>query len=306
MTIDHVNLTGIDLNLLVALDALLSERSVTRAAGRIGIGQSAMSSTLARLRRLFGDELLTRAPEGMQVTPRALALAPEVRVALRQIQSLLHRDEEFDPASVERVFAVAVPDSVEVLLIPRVLAALRREAPGVSLRLHPFEHAGILADLDADRLDLGIGFRLTGQVHHKQRLLFQDDFLCLFNAALLGIEAPISMADYLRFPHVLTSLSGAARGVVDDALDKQGLRRSVVLWTPRFLAVPFLVQAAPVLTTMAAKLAVLFAEQLDLTVSPAPVALEAMSMSMIWHASYDRDPAHRWFRDLLLRACKGL
>ena len=309
MSIDHVDLGRVDLNLLVAMDALLEERSVTRAAARIGIGQSAMSSALARLRRLFGDELLTRAPEGMRPTPRATALAPQVRAGLRQIQSVLRHDDLFEPRSAERVYRVAVPDSIEVLLMPHVLAMLRAEAPGVRLELQVFDPIGVQAELDADRLDLGIGFRLPGrqgQHHHKQRLLFRDDFLCLFNAARLGVTTPITMEDYLRFPHVLTSVSGVSRGVVDDALEKLGLARSLVLQTPRFLAVPFLVQSAPVLTTMAARLANLFAGTLGLDVSAAPVPLPVMMTSMIWHASYDDEPAHRWFRGLVLRACEGL
>ena len=306
MAIDHTDLARIDLNLLVALDALLLEQSVTRAATKIGIGQSAMSSALARLRRLFGDELLTRAPEGMRMTPRALALAPQVRDALRRIQSLIRHDESFDPKAVKRVFTIAVPDSIEVLLIPRILAYLRAEAPGISLTLRAFDRVTIQADLDADQLDLGIGFLLEGQVHHKQRLLFRDNFVCLFNAGLLGIEAPISMEDYLRFPHVLTSVSGVSRGIVDEALAKEGLSRTLILLTPRFLAVPFLVQNAPVMTTMAAKLATLFSKTLGLAVSPAPVVLEDMTTSMIWHASYDDDPAHKWLRDLVTRESRAV
>ena len=242
----------------------------------------------------------------MQETPRARALGPQVRIALNQVQALLRRDESFDPKSVTRLFKVALPDSVEVLLGPQLLAALQAEAPGVSLLLEPFDRVSLPGELDADRIDLGIGFRLSGQVHHKQRLLFRDNFLCLFNGALLGVEAPIGMRDFLRFPHVLTSLSGIARGVVDDALAKEGLSRTVVLWTPRFLAVPTLVQGAPVITTMSARLAELYAKTLGLTLSPAPVPLEDIPVSMMWHASYDADPAHRWLRELLVRLCREL
>lgn len=154
MTIDHVDLARVDLNLLVALDALLAERSVTRAAARIGLGQSAMSSTLARLRRLFDDELLTRSPEGMRPTPRALALAEPLRTALRQVQALVRREEAFDPATVERRFTISLPDSTEVLLGPRLLAYLRAEAPGVQLLLRAFDRATMLEDLDTDRAGL--------------------------------------------------------------------------------------------------------------------------------------------------------
>lgn len=151
MAIDHINLSRLDLNLLVALDALLAERSVTRAAARVGLGQSAMSHNLARLRALFGDELLTRAPEGMRPTPRALALFDPVRVALSQIQALVSRDEAFDPRTAERTFRVGLPDSVEVLAVPALLAHLCEAAPGIHLRLHTVDPSRLLDDLDADR-----------------------------------------------------------------------------------------------------------------------------------------------------------
>ena len=301
MTIDHLDLAKVDLNLLVALDALLAERSVTRAAARVGVGQSAMSSSLARLRKLLGDEVLTRAPDGMRPTPRALALAEPVHRALRQIQSLVRREESFDPRTVERTFTVSLPDSTEVLLGPRLLAYLRAEAPGIRLLLRSVDRARILEELDTDRVDLGIGFFSEGQMHHKRRLLYRDSYVCLFDAAQVGLAPPISLDDYLRFPHVLTSLRETAHGVVDDALAKLGLSRTLAVTTPRFLVVPFLVRAAPVITTMHARLATYFAGALGLTVSPVPVALDPVAVSMLWHASYDDDPAHRWLRQVLLR-----
>src|SRR6476660_7484270 len=133
--IDHANLSRLDLNLLVAFDALLTERSVTRAAARVGLGQSAMSHNLARLRILFGDELLTRGAEGMRPTPRALALADPLRVTLAQIQAAVLQREAFDPSTAERTFRVGLADSIEVAVIPGLLARLRTLAPSVSLRL---------------------------------------------------------------------------------------------------------------------------------------------------------------------------
>ncbi|ACB24390.1 transcriptional regulator, LysR family [Methylobacterium radiotolerans JCM 2831] len=301
VAIDHIDLSRIDLNLLVALDALLDERSVTRAAARVGIGQSAMSSSLARLRRLFDDELLTRAPDGMRPTPRALRIAEPLRSTLRQVQALVHREEQFDPATVARTFTVSLPDSVEALLGPRLIAQLRRDAPGIRLLLRSVDRTRILDELDADRVDLAIGLFSEGQLHHKQRLLYRDSYVVLFNAALIGLEPPIGLDDYLRFPHVLTSLRETAHGVVDDALALIGRSRTLAVTTPRFLVVPFMVRAAPVIATMHARLATSFASALALSVSPVPVPLDDVSVSMLWHASYDHDPAHRWLRELLVR-----
>lgn len=303
MPIDHINLARVDLNLLVALDALLAERSVTRAAARIGIGQSAMSHNLARLRDLFGDELLTRSAKGMQPTPRALALADPVRIALAQIETLVSRDETFNPATAERVFRIGLPDSVEVLVGPALLAFICAHAPGIRLRFYSAEGQGLLDHLDADRLDLGIGVGAFagGQAHHKRRVLATDSYLVLFNAEKTGVEAPVSLDDYVRLPHVLTSLRLGERGVVDEVLERMGLSRHVALVTPRFVAVPFLVAGAPVLTTMHARLAIYFADQLGLSLSQPPIELPKLTTSLLWHASYDRDPAHVWLRETVMR-----
>ena len=305
MAIDAVNLGRIDLNLLVHLDALLTERSVTRAAARVGIGQSSMSHNLARLRELFSDELLTRGPEGLRLTPRAVTLVEPVRTALSQIQTLVSRDEAFDPATAEQTFRFGLADSMEIWIVPTLLAHLREVAPGIHLRLHNIDSSRLLDDLDADELDLAIGFDVFrhGQTHHKRRLLFNETYLCMFNAERTGIAPPISLDDYVRLPHVLTSLrpGRSVRGVVDDALEKLGLRRTVVLTTPRFLAVPFLVARAPVVVTMPGRLARLFATELGLSLSPPPVELRDIAVSLLWHASYDHDPAHAWLRQTVVR-----
>jgi len=305
MRSDTVNLSRVDLNLLVHLDALLTERSVTRAAGRVGLGQSAMSHNLARLRDLFGDELLTRGPDGFRLTPRAQALVEPVRIALAQFQALVSRDEAFDPRTAERTFRVGIPDSMEILIVPSLLAYLREVAPGIRLRLHNIDSAKLLDDLDTDRVEIAVGYGVfaQGQAHHKRRLVFSETYLCMFNAERTGIAAPISLDDYVRLPHVLTSLrqGEGERGVVDDALAKLGLRRTVVLTTPRFLSVPFLVARAPVVVTMHARIAQLFAAEHGLSLSPPPVKLEETPVSLLWHASYDHDPAHAWLRQNVVR-----
>jgi DNA-binding transcriptional LysR family regulator len=303
MGIDTVNLGRIDLNLLVHLGALLTERSVTRAAARVGIGQSAMSHNLARLRELFGDELLTRGSEGMRLTPRAVTLLEPVQTMLAQVEALVSRDQAFDPATAVRTFRFGLPDSIEILIMPALLARMREVAPGIHLRLYNFDASRLLEDLDADAMDLAIGYVALqpGQFHHKRRKLFTETYLCMFNAEKTGIVPPISLEDYVRLPHVLTSLrpGRTVRGIVDEALDKLGLHRSVALTTPRFLTVPSLVASAPVIVTIQARLARLFAAEFGLSLSPPPVELSEVTVSLLWHASYDRDPAHIWLRELI-------
>jgi DNA-binding transcriptional LysR family regulator len=300
-SIDHSNLSRLDLNLLVAFDALLSERSVTRAAARVGLGQSAMSHNLRRLRALFGDELLTRGADGMRPTPRALALAGPVRVTLSQIQAAVLQREGFDPETAERTFRIGLADSIEVAIVPDLLAQLRREAPGVSLRLRSINRLTVLDELDTSGLDLGIGVFDHGKIQHKRRALYTDSFLCLFNPALLEFPQPISLDDYLSVPHVLTSLSDDAHGAVDEALAKLKLERTIGLTTPGFLAVPFVVSRAPVITTMPYGLARYFADAFGLATSPPPIDLPSFTISLLWHASFDHDPAHVWLRQTVSR-----
>ncbi|WP_420966602.1 LysR family transcriptional regulator [Bradyrhizobium sp. B120] len=305
MAIDTVNLGRIDLNLLVHLNALLTERSVTRAASSVGIGQSAMSHNLARLRELFDDELLTRAADGMRLTPRAMTLVDPVRTALAQVETVLLRDQSFDPATAVRTFRLGLSDSMEILIVPRLLARMREIAPGIYLRLYNVDTSRLLDDLDADEVDLALSYGpiQQGQLHHKQRVLFTESFLCMFNAEKTGITPPISLEDYVRLPHVLTSLrpGRTVRGFVDEALEELGLQRSVALTTPRFLTVPYLVAQAPVIVTMGARLARRFAADLGLSLSPPPVKVKDVTVSLLWHASYHHDPAHVWLRDQLVQ-----
>lgn len=299
MTIDHINLSRLDLNLLVAFDALAKEGSVTRAAARVGLGQSAMSHALGRLRTVFDDDLFVRTPSGMKPTPRADALIEPVRAALARIEAIVAPRADFDPATADREFAIGLPDSTEVLLVPRLLAHLRAVAPGVRLLIRTVDRIRILQDLDDGRVDLGIGLFEEGGAHHKRRLLHRDNYLCVFNPALVGVEPPISLEDYVRLPHVLTSLVESAHGVVDVALAKLGLSRTIALTSPRFTAVPFVVREAPVIATMHSRVARFFAGSMGLAVSPAPVELPDFAISMIWHASYDDDPANRWLRETI-------
>jgi len=295
MSIDHANLGRLDLNLLVAFDALLTERSVTRAAARVGLGQSAMSHNLARLRTLFGDELFTRGGDGMRPTPRAMALAEPIRLTLAQVQSAVLQREDFDPATAHRVFRIGLADSIEVAVIPALIERLQAIAPGVELRLSSTNHMSILEELDSGNLDLGIGVFDQGQTHHKRRHLYTDSFLCLFSPEQLEFAPPISLQDYLRWPHVLTSL-GEARGAVDEALAKHKLRRNIVVTTPGFMAVPFIVRRSRVITTMPSRLARYFSEAFELATSPVPIELPSFTVSLLWHASFDHDPGHLWLR----------
>ena len=141
-----------------------------------------------------------------------------------------------------------------------------------------------------------------GQIHHKRRSFYADNFLCLFSPEQLKLSPPISLEDYLRVPHVLTSLTDDAHGAVDEALAKLKLKRTIAMTTPGFLAVPFVLRRAPVITTMPSRLARYFAEAFGLATSPAPIELPSFTISLLWHASFDQDPGHVWLRQTVVWA----
>lgn len=305
--IDHANLSRLDLNLLVAFDALLAEGSVTRAAERVGIGQPSMSHALGRLRRLLKDELFVRAADGIRPTPRALALAGPIRDALARIQATLLGSDAFDPGAAERVFLLGMPDSIEVPLLPRLMAHLQQVAPGIRLRIRAIDRFEVLAQLDRDRLHLGIAGLLTeGGTQHKRRRLYVTSYLCLYDPAQVRLAPPLALDDYLALPHVLGSPRGDAHGVVDDALAALGRRRTIAVTTPHFAAVPFVLKGARLVATVPERPARIFADRFGLATSPVPLALPESDVAMIWHASYDHDPAHRWLRETVARLAAAM
>jgi DNA-binding transcriptional LysR family regulator len=255
-----------------------------------------MSHALGRLRRLLKDELFVRAPDGVRPTPRALTLAEPIRGALCAIQGALVEGQGFDPVEAERTFVLGMPDSVEVGLLPRLMAHLAAEAPGVRVRVRSIDRFDILEQLDRDRLHLGVGLFTEGEVRHKRRRLYGGNYLCLYDPARLPLAPPLTLEDYVAVPHVLGSPRGDAHGVVDDALAPLGLRRTIAVTTPHFAAVPFLLKGARLLSTVPQPAARIFAERFSLATSPVPVGLPDFDVSMLWHASYDHDPAHRWLR----------
>ena len=300
------DLRNVDLNLLVALDALLAERSVTLAARRLGIGPSAMSAALSRLRRLLDDELMTRSADGMRLTPRATSLAEPLRSVLRDVRLLVVPPRQFDPAVADRTFTIALPDGVELRLIPPLLARLRQDAPGVRLVTRSFESSTFASDLDADRLDLAIGFGVMGLTHHRLRLLFRSDYVVVYNDKLLRVGTPISLDDYVRLPHVVTSYGTNAVGAVDEALAAVGKRRVIVMRTSRFLVLPEVVRSSPVLATLARNFAAHFVKPYGLIVSPTPIKVPSFSINMMWHASYTKDPGHAWLRQAFVKTASNL
>jgi DNA-binding transcriptional LysR family regulator len=304
MFMNDVHLGAFDLNLLVALDALLAERSVTRAAGRIGITQSAASHALSRLRKLTGDELLVRGREGMVPTIRAEAMRAPLRRALEDITGTLSSPRAFDPKIAQVRAFVGSSDYAELVLLPGVMARLVREAPGVELRvLMPGQDP--VSELAAGKLDFVLMPSPPGDGGQgiRGRQLFRDRFVCIARRGHpLAKTKTLSLSSFAGAAHALISPWGMEGGYVDDALGRLGLQRKVAIAVPHFLVAPHIVASSDLLLTVAERVAAVVAGPLGLVVLAPPQELDltGFTLSILWHERTHEDPARRWLRDVIV------
>ena len=303
-----LNLAGIDLNLLVVLDALLAERHVTRAAARVGLTQSAASHALARLRALLGDPILVRGAGGQLVaTERALALAPRLRRALDDLAIALRGEPPFEPATARRTFRIAAADYAELVLLPALIERLARDAPGIDLWVvpNPDEPAAALA---AGEIDAAIGvWRERGwPAGIYQKRLFDDTFRCVVRAGHPAAKQRMTLARFCDLPQLLVAPRGTPGSFVDDALARLGRSRRVALAVPHFLVAPHLIASSDLVTTLATRVARAFAEPYRLVLLPPPLELPGFTSSLVWHERGHHDAGQRWLREQLFQVSAGL
>jgi DNA-binding transcriptional LysR family regulator len=294
-----MNIAAMNLNLLPVLNALLSERSVSRAGARLGLSQPAVSNALAQLRALLGDPLLIRRAGGMVPTERALALAQPVRAALFAVEQTLAPAAKFDPATARRDFVVLTNDFVAFAVLPRLLARLQREAPGVRLHVRAYQEHVVPVELERGDADLSLGFALTLPSCHQTIDLFRDRFVFIARKGHPAVPGRISLSTYTRLGHVLVSHEPNARGVVDDALAARGLERQVALRLSHFLLVPPVVAATDYVAALSEVVARPLARTLPLQVLKMPLHVPSATVRLIWSDRTTASPAHAWLRGVV-------
>ncbi|HEU4404357.1 MAG TPA: LysR family transcriptional regulator [Polyangiaceae bacterium] len=302
----NTNEAPLDLDLLAALDLLLDERSVTRAARRLGVTPSAMSHKLRALRERLDDPLLVGGRAGLVPTARAEAMAAPLRQALSDVRAAVRAGATFEPRSSKRRFVIATVDYVEFRVIPRALKVLRREAPGISIAIEP-PGPRLGARLESGAVDLAIGAAsvpATGTL--LRRSLGREGFVVLGRAGHPGLRRPLTLASYAALSHVLISPGGTPGGPVDDLLARHGLKREAVLCLSHFVTAPFLAARSDLVVTAPVGLANEARRYLELTIVPAPPEIAAVESHMVWHPRSQHDPAHRWLRELVERQAQTL
>ena len=300
----------VDLNLLVYLDVLLQERSVTQAADHLGVSQPALSNGLRRLRALFDDPLLIRTSEGMTPTKRALELQPVIRDVLKTVDQAIVPRESFDPLKTERVFRIAASDYAESMLLPPLLQRLRIEAPGVALDIMTPSDVSF-PDVELGRVDLVINrFDELPQSFH-QKALWDDDFSCLL-AADHPILEDFTLANYLRARHVWVSKTGMGIGVgvnpdnvqrlgwVDAALHQIGEQRTISVFTRHYHAAMLLAERNDLIVTLPSKAAYSQRDNPRVVVRNPPFTIPPITLQMAWSPLLQHEPSHQWLRRLIV------
>jgi LysR family transcriptional activator of mexEF-oprN operon len=290
----------IDLNLLVAFDALMQERHVSRAATRLHLGQPAMSHALGRLREVLADPLFFRSGTQMEPTARALELAPQIHAWLELANQFLLREPLFDPMQAQATFTLSTPDGLEAMLYPPLIAALRQQAPKVGLRSYLLETDQQLAALDKDEVDLLISASpLVCRDWHMQRPLMESGFVALYSRAQLQLPTHPSLADLAGCDQIASSYRGSAAGVVDHLFAEHGLRRRIVAMSASLMATGRILQQAPLVSIQPALYLPLFTVLPDIQHAALDARLR-IQINLVWHRRNDSHPLHQFFRSLLL------
>ena len=322
---NEVHFNSLDLNLLRVFDALIEERSVTRAGERLGLSQSAISHALNRLRYVLNDELFVRMPEGMRPTARAAEIAPRLREGLLQLQLALG-PTKFEAARTERRFTIACTEYAGTVLMPSVIARVRNLAPNAELRIRP-SNMGVAEALLAGRIDLAIGSFRRVPEPFVQEPLFRETRVWVLSADHPAAQGELTLEILASLSHLIISATGedesAVDGYVSDhglerlvtrsevgllqgALAARGLHRVIRLMTPHFQAALAVVSRSDMAAPLPRRLAAAFADQYRLRLFDPPYPSPPFDIMALWHHDHGEEPAITWLRGIVREIAGGL
>ena len=307
-----MQLNRFDLNLLIALDALLHEKNVTRAAERVFVSQPAMSAALQKLREYFNDQLLVRVGRDMELTPRGLSLVEPVREALLRIQATLGTQPTFDPATVRRTFTLIVSADAILRVMPKVFRRLTREAPGIQCHIEHFSET-TLSRLEYGDADLYIGLnslRLFGLKAYPETLRIIDlrpvRWVCVVSRDHPSVEDRITEAQYLALPHVFGWPSGHTIPLEELVRRLMNADIDVRATTQGLLEIPSLIVGTELVATLPEHLAMTLEKLAPVKVLPLPFETPEAREVVIWHKRNEPDPGHAWLPEIIIEAAREI
>jgi DNA-binding transcriptional LysR family regulator len=306
---DIMDLTRLDLNLLLVFHHLLREKRVSAVATVLGMSQPAVSSALGRLRTSLDDPLFLRTQGGMVPTPYALQLAEPVATALDGLQQALQVRASFDPTTSARRFSLAMTDVGEMYFLPVLMDALAQSAPGVTLNVVAVTSASLGEDMSSGRTDLALGLLPQLQAGFFQQALFRQPYVCLMREGHPLANAPrLALADFAAADHVRVIAAGTGHGRIDEAiagaLEQEGLQRRIRLTVPNYVALGDVLGHSDLIATVPERFAQRVTRPFTLTTRTLPMKVDGSAIHQFWHARLHKDPGHQWLRELVAQ-CFG-
>ncbi len=295
-----MDIRNVDLNLLVVLDALLAERSVTKAAQRLHLSQSATSAALSRLRQVFGDPLLLRTAGGMLPTSRGAELEVPVRSLLSDIERMVLTGQEFHPATTAATFTISASDYVEFTMLPRLIDFLEASSPSSRLAVRPMDFEAIGRQLESGETDIALMSTANAPPDVRSRPLYFERFVLIARRDHPAVAASIDLDTYCSLDHVMVSPRGGGfTGAIDEALAQAGRKRRVKLSVPHYLLVPEVVVRTDMMAALPERLALAYADRVR-SIEP-PFSIRGFTIALVWHERTHRDPAQRWLRESIVQ-----
>ena len=273
--------------------------SVSRAAEQLGLSQPAVSNALARLRKLPGDPLFVRTTAGMLPTPLAQQFGAPLAQALATLHAALNQRAAFAPAHTERVFKIGMTDIGEIYFLPTLMDALARAAPGVALSTVRNTAVNLKEQMEAGHVDLAIGLLPQLKGGFFQRRLFTQRYVCLFRKGHALDKRRVSQREFSAAEHVVVVSPGTGHGKVDEVLERAGIRRTVRLTVPHFVAVGHILRTTDMVATVPERLAQALLEPFGLSFTGHPAAVPQIAIKVFWHAKVHKEPASQCLRTLV-------
>ena len=297
-----MDITKLDLNLLVVFHHLLIHKRVSVIAPLLGMSQPAVSSALGRLRAHLGDELFLRTQGGMTPTPYALQLAEPVAMALEGLQQALNVRAAFDPLTSTRSFTIAMTDVGEMYFLPVLVDALSEAAPGVTLQVVSVTQASLKDDMATGRIDLAMGLLPQLQAGFFQQALFRQRYICLMRQGHpLAVGNKLTLKSFMQAEHVRIVAAGTGHGRVDVALENQKLRRQFRLTVPHYVALGDVLSHSDLMATVPERFADRTLAPFGLIKRDLPILVADSAIHQFWHSRLHRDPGHQWLRQFTWR-----
>jgi DNA-binding transcriptional LysR family regulator len=290
--------TNIDLKLLAVVTELHRTRSVSQTAENLDLSQSAISMSLAKLRRHFNDPLFVRTSHGMDPTPHAVQLIDLLKSAENILQTALDLHVVFDPLSSDRRFNVCSTDIAQVTLMPRLMQRLRKIAPNVGIDLRRISEVTPKL-LETGEADLALGFILPMGAGFCQQRLFKEKFVCALRREHPRVGDVLTIEDFQNEIHLAITTCGTAHGIVEKVLQAKNIRRKVGLMVPSFLGIASIITTLDYLTVLPEQLARYLASSGSIKVLPLPFSVPSYFIMQHWHERYTNDPASRWLRSVM-------